>query len=103
MCSPRGSANKLLLPSARGPNSALPLATPTILPSNNSFNNSTSGYCPGMLYPKYGLSHLNLLPYANAAAPKLLPASPGLGIIQISLQFFAIFELATQFNATPPM
>jgi hypothetical protein len=40
---PLGSANKLRLPNARGPNSALPLATPTILFSFSSLMTLSTG------------------------------------------------------------
>ena len=46
-----GSANKLRLPKARGPNSALPFATPTILLFFNVFTISFVGYSPLNSYP----------------------------------------------------
>ena len=49
---PRGSANKLRFPNARGPNSARPLATPAILFMISSLNSSLTGYDPGMSVPR---------------------------------------------------
>ena len=104
MSSPLGSANSDLLPSARGPNSALPLATPTILFSFNSFIKASTGYSPSMLWPRNGFCHcINCFSLA-AMQPRLEPASPGFGMIQMlsNKPRLANFLLAAQFKATPP-
>ena len=104
MSSPLGSASNDLLPSALGPNSALPLATPTILFSFNSFIRASTGYSPSMLCPRNGCSHLRCLLWCAAMQPKLDPASPGFGIIHMLSNKFMLANtlFAAQFNATPP-
>jgi hypothetical protein len=48
---PRGSAHKVLLPNALGPNSALPFAIPNISPASKLSNDFLIGYGPSMLFP----------------------------------------------------
>src|SRR6056300_1545607 len=104
MSSPLGSASSDLLASARGPNSALPLATPTILFSFNSFMSASTGYSPSMLWPRNGCCQSRCFFSCAAMQPKLDPASPGFGIIQMlsNSPMFANTLFAAQFSATPP-
>ena len=104
MSSPLGSASSDLLPSALGPNSALPLATPTILFSFNSLIKLSTGYSPSMLCPKNGCCQLINFFSCAAMQPNELPASPGLGIIQMlsNNPILANTLFAAQFKATPP-
>jgi hypothetical protein len=69
----------------------------------NAVTAASTGYGPGITCPKYASCHASCLPYANAAAPRLLPASPGLGIIQMLSKNPPRLRLAKQFSATPPM
>ena len=101
---PLGSAKSDLLPSALGPNSALLFATPTILFSVNSFIILSTGYSHSMLCPKKGLFQCKCFFSLAAIQPNELPASPGLGIIQIlsNNPIFANAVFAAQLSATPP-
>src|SRR6056300_798936 len=104
MSSPLGSASNDLLPSARGPNSALPLATPTILLSFNSFMSASTGYSPSMLCPRNGCCQSRCFFSCAAMQPRLDPASPGFGMIHMlsNNPMLANTLFAAQFNATPP-
>src|SRR6056300_991095 len=104
MSSPLGSASNDLLPSALGPNSALPLATPTILFSFSSLISASTGYSPSMLCPRNGCCQLSLFFSCAAIQPRLDPASPGLGMIQMlsNSPMSASTRLAAQLSATPP-
>ncbi len=101
---PLGSAKSDLLPSALGPNSALPFATPTILFSVNSFIILSTGYSPFILCPKNGCFQFKCFFSLAAIQPNEIHASPGFGIIQMlsNNPIFASTLFATQLSATPP-
>src|SRR6056300_116436 len=104
MSSPLGSASNDLLPSALGPNSALPLATPTILFSFNSLMSASTGYSPSMLCPRNGCCQSRCLFSCAAIQPRLDPASPGFGMIHMlsNNSMLANTLFAAQLSATPP-
>ena len=101
---PLGSARNDLLPSALGPNSARPFATPHIIFFSNSFMILSIGYSPSMLCPKNGCCQFKNCFSLAATQPILEPASPGFGIIHMlsNIPRPANLLFAAQFNATPP-